>query len=150
MREPIKASAGIYYVIRLPAGWRLASHRFHDGQDVNHQQMWEDQTVPELARAWAPVLGVKAAQLEHDLAILAFAFPRGRIVKSKEDFAVFHGDDLKPSMAVGRKEIEAAFGIKGKCRWRLDDHERCITFEKEEIQRVLQLTEDWPSTEFWD
>jgi len=150
MREPIQACAGIYYLVRFPEAWRVVAHRFREGQDANHQQMWEEEIVPGLARAWAPALRTEVAPLEHDLQILAFAFPRGRIVKGREDFAVFHGNDFQSFMDIGRKEIEAAFGIKGKCRWRLDDHERCITFEKEELRRTLHLCEDWPSIEFWD
>jgi len=142
---PSRPCEGIYYIVREPSGWRLAAWRFAAGQDQEHQAMWETDVAPALARQWANVIGSDARQLERGLKILAFAFPRGRVSKVKDQFVVYHGNDRKPFMHLSKKAVEQAFHIVGRCRWQYDDHERCVGFEKEEIRQVLQLTEDWPA-----
>ena len=141
---------GIYYVVREPTGWRLAVQHSETDNDPQHQAMWEEETAPELASQWATVLPMDAGELEEQLKILVFAFLRGRVTKLKDKFVVYHGNDLQPFMKITRAEIENAFGIAGKCRWALDEHEQCIQFEKDELRGLLQLTEDWPATEFWE
>lgn len=136
---------GIYYIVREPSGWRLAAWRFAVGQDREHQAMWETDLAPALARQWAAVLQTDAHELEHALKILAFSFPRGRVSKVKDQFVVYHGNDRKPFMHLSKKVIEHSFHIVGRCRWKYDEHERCVGFEKEELQCVLGLTEDWPA-----
>lgn len=141
---------GIYYIVREPTGWKLAVQLSEAGNDPQHQTMWEDETAPALASQWAATLQMSAGELEHQLKILVFGFLRGRVTKVKDKFVVYHGDDLQPFMHISKKQIEDAFGIAGKSRWTIDDHERCIEFEKEELRSLLRLTEDWPAVEFWD
>ena len=136
---------GIYYVVREPSGWRLVTQRFAVGEDRQHQTMWEKDIVPAFARQWAAALGADPGELETLLKIMVFAFPRGRVTKVKNKFVVYHGNDLKRFMHVGKRAIEQAFCIVGHSRWQLDDHERCVGFEKEEVQQMLRLTEDWPA-----
>ena len=136
---------GIYYVVREPDGWRLAAQRFAPGEDHQHQTMWENDLAPALARQWAAALRCDAHELEGLLKIMAFAFPRGRVTKVKGKFVVYHGNDLKPFMRVSKRAVEQAFRIVGQCRWKFDDHERCVAFEKEELQQTFRLTEDWPA-----
>ena len=138
-------SEGIYYVVREPSGWRLVVRKFATGEDQQHQAMWEKDIAPALARQWAAALPGDPRELERLLNIMVFAFPRGRITKVKNKFVVYHGNDLKRFMRVSKRAIEQAFCIVGHCRWQLDDHERCVGFEKEEIQQALHLTEDWPA-----
>jgi hypothetical protein len=138
---------GIYYVLREPAGWRLAVHRFACGEDYQHQAMWEKDLAPALARQWAAALPAELHEMESLLRIMVFAFPRGRITKVKDKFVIYHGNDLKPFMRVSKKAVEQAFHIVGQCRWQFDDHERCVGLMKEEIQQALHLSEDWPAAE---
>jgi hypothetical protein len=142
----VTGSEGIYYVVREPSGWRLVVHKFATGEDYQHQTMWENDIVPSLSRQWAAALPVDVRELEGLLKIMVFAFPRGRVTKVKDKFVVYHGNDLKRFMRVSKKAVEQAFRIVGHCRWQLDDHERCVGFEKEEVQQTLRLTEDWPAT----
>ncbi len=143
-------SEGVYYIVREPTGWRLAVQLSAPGEDHQHQAMWENDLAPALAGQWAAALRRDAGELEDILKILVFAFPRGRITKVKQAYVVYHGNDLLPSMDVSKKDIEAAFGIAGKSHWKLDDHEQCVRFEKDELRSVLRLAEDWPATEFWE
>jgi len=107
--------------------------------------MSETDLAPALAHQWAAVLRADARELKRVLKILAFGFPRGRVSKVKDHFVLYHGNDRKPFMHLSKEVIEHSFRIVGRCRWQYDEHERCVGFEKEELQRVLRLTEDWPA-----
>ena len=148
--SPASPREGIYYIVRDPDGWRLAAQWGAPGKDTQHQTMWEEDLAPALADQWASADAGTATELANALKILVFGFPRGRVTKVKDKFVVYHGNDLKPFMRISKADIDAAFGIAGQSRWALDDHERCVQFEKEELRSLLQLTEDWPATEFWE
>jgi hypothetical protein len=136
---------GIYYVVREPSGWRLATYRFVHGEDYSHQAMWEKDIVPGLASQWAAELRGDERELENLLKIMVFAFPRGRVTNVKDKYVIYHGNDLKTCMHVTKKAVEQAFHIVGRCRWQIDDHERCVDFEMAEVRQALCLSEDWPA-----
>ena len=143
-------SEGIYYVVREPAGWQLAVQIFPPGEDHTHQEMWECDLVPVLARQWAEKLHEASSELQSLFKLLTFAFPRGRVTKVNAKYVVYHGNDLQPFMRVTKKAVEEAFGIVGHSRWIFDDHERCMSFAKQEIQQALHLTVNWPAADFGD
>ena len=74
-----------------------------------------------------------------------YAFPRERVTKVGSRMHVYHGADWMPF--VSKAAIEAAFNIKGKAKWFGDGHERCIAYDKDAVQRLLQITDNWDAAE---
>ena len=138
-----KASRGIFYVVRYPAGWELITTRFENGEGADHSEWWETKVVGMVAEKWAARLRLGQNILEDDLKLLVYAFPRGRVSRVGNRFNVLQGRDIEPSMAVTRRMIEDAFGIVGQCSWRFDDHEQCQECDKDTIRRILHIREDW-------
>lgn len=135
---------GIYYVVRYPAGWELLVTRFDQGVDTNnHYDWWETSVAGTVAAEWAKRLRVMPKKLEQELAVLTYAFPRGRISKVGRRFLVLQSGDITPAMSISKDAIEAAFGIAGQCSWQFDEHERCIEADRDEMRRILGIREDW-------
>ncbi len=136
-------SEGIFYVVRLPNAWEPMTLRFEGGADVGHPDFWRHKLVPLLARAWSPLLGLSARELESNLSLCEYGFPRGRVVRQGNTFRVFHGNDLRKFMNITRVSIEGQFGIIGAARWQEDEHEQCLKEDKQAVQALLRLREDW-------
>lgn len=96
-----------------------------------------------VAEKWAKRLRVTPKKLEQELAMLTYAFPRGRISKVGRRFLVLQGGDLTPAMSISKDAIEAAFGIAGRCSWQFDEHEQCIAEDRDEMRRVLGIRGEW-------
>jgi hypothetical protein len=142
---------GIYFVIRFPEAWRLIPFRFDEHEPSGHPDFWEACVAPALAIAWAAKLGQLARQqrLAAELALHYDGFPRGRVtyVDERQQFAVYHGHNLKPSMKVPRAAIEKAFDIAGQAEWEFDEHEQCSPFSAEAIWELLPIRERWKTAE---
>ena len=136
-------SEGIFYVVRYPAGWKLLATRFQQDEDTNHYDWWEASVASTVAAKWAKRLRVTPKELEQELALLAYAFPRGRISKVGRRFLVLQSGDITPPMNIFNAAIEAAFSIAGRCSWQFDEHEQCIAADRDEIRRILRISENW-------
>jgi hypothetical protein len=147
---------GIYFVVRLPAGWRLLTYRFDQGPDEGHAEYWERDVVPMLIEAWWPKLSAAASAagrpiserwLKSELEMHYDGFPRGRVTLSDEGkpYYVLHGANLEDGMKVTRRAIETAFGVTGKVTWVFDEHEQCGDISAEGLRSVLQLKDTWKS-----
>ncbi len=134
---------GIFYVVRLPDGWRLMPLRFKKGEDVGHTDWWEESLGRIVAESWAVVLGADSCKLANELALLPYAFPRGRVTKAGRNFRIHHGSDIIPAMQVSRSMIEETFGVAGKCSWRFDEHERCQEIDRAALCERLRIADTW-------
>jgi len=143
----VKPTEGIYYVVRFPNGWRLMACRFDEEGELGHPSFWRYWGVAALvAKEWQAKLRTASPRLtEDDLELLVYAFPRGRVTKLGTKYVIYHGNDLQPWMKITKRQIEKTFGVTGRCCWQFDEHEQCLTPDKEEMRRLLRLTEDWPS-----
>lgn len=129
--------------MRYLAGWELLATRFEQGADTNHYDWWEASVAGIVAAKWAKRLRVIPKKLEQELAMLTYAFPRGRISKVGRHFLVLQSGDITPAMSISKDAIEAAFGIAGRCSWRFDEHELCIEADRDEMRRILRIPENW-------
>lgn len=146
MLTDVGASEGIYYIVRYPSGWHLAPCRFDEEGEMSHSDFWRLFAVSAMvAQQWQRMLCRDLDDLTEDLRLLLYAFPRGRVTKVGKKFRVYHGTDLQPFMKITRKMVERSFGIAGCCQWTFDEHERCLTEDKEALRELLGIQEDWPS-----
>ena len=147
LKKRAQAEVGVYYVVRYPRGWKLYPLQEGVFGDYRHVEGWRRFMAPELASAWASILGANQNQLEQQLLPLHLAFPRGRIERAAaaREFTVFQADDLLPT-GVSRATVEQAFGLGSeRVNWTIDEHERCRTDQKNAIRQILGITEDWAS-----
>lgn len=153
----LEGSHGIYFVIRLPERWQLVAFPFDAHADGGHPEYWEAFVTKMLVEAWSPKLfkGKDSAQrqraelrLKAELDLHYDGFPRGRVtwIEHDERFAIYHGDNLKPTMKVTRKAVEKAFGLT-RANWEFDDHEQCTSFSAEGLRTTLGIREEWKTTE---
>jgi len=139
-----RPSEGIFYVARFPEGWKPMALRFESGVDVGHPVFWGQKVVPCLARAWSPVLRRSVAELASALDLCEYGFPRGRVVRQGARHLIYHGNNLTPFMKIRRPAIESIFELACAARWEDDEHERCLSKDKDTIRQLLRLHEDWP------
>ena len=152
-----KGSHGIYFVIRLPDRWQLVAFPFDSHADGGHPEFWEAFVTKILVEAWSPKLfrGKDSAQrrrselrLKAELDLYYDGFPRGRVtwIEHDERFAIYHGDNLKPSMKVTSKAVEKAFGLSG-ADWEFDEHEQCTNSSAEALRSLLEIRDEWKTAE---
>lgn len=143
LKESAQPTEGIYYIIRLPKGWELLTHR-HDEfpEEWNHEEVWRADVAPMLARAWTKIVGVPSDKLTKQLEFHYTAFPRGRIGRDGVRWIVRHGNNLAPFMGISRSRVERAFELPN-AQWELDLHEQCLPEDAEAVQRILKLKEQW-------
>jgi len=158
---PSKSSTeGIYFVVRLPKCWRLISFPYGKNPEHDHFCYWETHVTAILSKAWAPQIFPHAGRdrlnyeqrLKSELDLYYDGFPRGRVTwrDDLERFTIFHGNNLKPSMKVSRRNIEMAFGIAGRADWEFDDHEQCTAYSAEAIGRILPVKASWKTVSVED
>jgi hypothetical protein len=142
----MKPTTGIFYVIRYPEGWEVVASRHDEYPDDGHPDFWRRAAVTAmLAQRWHKALDLPSDELSEDLRKYDYGFPRGRIAKVGKQYCVYYGKDIQPYMKISRKMVERLFNIEGKARWVFDEHEQCLKSDKEEVQRLLRIKEDWPS-----
>jgi len=140
-------STGVYYLILLPTGWRLAVHRDVDsGNPLSHAEFWAGDVTDLFGRLWSRVLSSR--RLEAHLGTLSerfHCFPRGRVSKDedRDGYTIFHGHDEKSTSVGTWRAIESIFGIVGMARWVEDDQERCFHDDREAVKSLLQEGVKW-------
>jgi len=146
MKSPLKPSAGAWYWLRFPDGWRPFSVRLDEVADeeaTGHYVIWQ-QAAAELAKAWAPVMKRAYQELFSELSDCHYGFPRGRVVIRHNGMEnVYWGEE---KIVADRRAIEARFGLT-QATWRFDEHERVILPEKQQVRQVLGLSEDWSAVD---
>lgn len=131
-------------MLLLPTGWECVTLRFTTGADLGHTDWFEQILAPEvLAPIWSKKLGVSEKKLAAEIALLTYAFPRGRVTKVGRKFRIHHGEDLTDAMKASRAMIEKTFGVTGKCTWLFDEHERCIRSDQAAMCELLRVSPSW-------
>ncbi len=167
--EAIPPQPGCYYIVRLPQEWALLYFGENRFGEHGHSHFWENQIAEWLWGKWTDIIGrhrsddpcgesgprrrgVPAALMN------PYAFPRGRIVRTKGNgrggrFLLLHGRDawdqdgsaIKP-FGLSRQVALSYFGLTdGTCRSEYDEHERVIKEERDEIRTLLKIEETWRS-----
>jgi hypothetical protein len=144
--EAVQASAGIYYVAPMDRGWQVLAYRYADvDEEIDHSKFWERHVCRNLAGQWAVKVAHPWNRLRKYLEEHPYGLPRGRVVCHGTKHEVFHGSDLPKGSGVTRGQIEGIFGIAGKAKWVVDDHEHCLLADKVAVQEILSLDDDWPA-----
>ena len=67
MAHKLQESAGkegVYYVVRLPARWRLYAFAWEDFGDLWHGDVWRRYVADDLAEAWKSIANATSEQLK--------------------------------------------------------------------------------------
>lgn len=127
---------GLWYVVRFPKAWRLLAVYVPSASDFGHEWYWESYVAPQLGSEWRlPVRDVRS------LSVCVYGFPRGRVVRARHGYVVYHGGDFEAF--VSRSEIMQVFNLSSRTGFRLDRHEQCLYLDKEAVRTILRAKEDW-------
>jgi hypothetical protein len=140
------AAEGIYYCTLDPGGWDVFAYRFDDFPEADHSVIWTGYVAPVLAARWARPLRLSPQVLETRLAPLVYAFPRGRVARpviGSGRFVVYYGQDLPPGIT--RSKVNNLFGLPVQVKWEPDDHEHCLTADRDAACRLLKVEAAWPA-----
>ena len=112
-------------------------HRFSGrGDEIDHSQYWETTVAPLLADEWK----LSNSQAS-ELSLLVYGFPRGRVVRVRNSYIFFNGEDYSQFATI--KQIANAFSLNSGFAFKFDDHERCQLEDKQALRALLNLQEDW-------
>ena len=138
-------STGIYYLILLPIGWRLAVYRDGDsGKPLSHAEFWAEDVCDLFGRLWSRALNSRRLEAHSKtLADHCHCFPCGRITKDADSYTIFHGHDEESTSEGTWRDVESIFGIVGMARWVQDDQERCLYHDREAVRSLLQQGVKW-------
>jgi hypothetical protein len=138
-------STGLYYLILLPTGWRLAVYRDIDsGKPSLHEEFWAEDVCDLFGQLWSRALNSRRLE-SHSKVLTAHphCFPRGRISKDKDGYSIFCGHDEKSTPEGTRRQIELIFGVVGMATWIEHDQERCLQDDREAARTLLQKGVTW-------
>jgi hypothetical protein len=151
-REP---SEGVFFIVRLPTGWQLCTCRQDEYGPMGLPDFWVE-TLGATLNLWLAYfqeqgpdeLEARHRALEKNIGLLVAgydAFPRGEIKRGvgKRRFIVRHGGDLTRAMHVPRREIEEAFGIRGKANWVVEPLHRAMPESAARVRELLPIAERW-------
>ncbi len=143
--EDLGSSAGLYYVVYIPNSWEVYSVREDDFGELDHQEMWERFVSEYVIGTWKKVKKLTSTQID-EIKNAPYGFPRGRVVSIKPNsYVVYHGNDT--DKLIPKYKIERTFSVENKAKWEVDLHEKCTTFDKNIIKKVLGIKQDWKSVE---
>ena len=134
----MKPQTGLWYALPGPKGFRILARRIPNREDYAHPRLWAEEAVPLLTKSLG--LGSAAAR---ELDEAPYGCPRGRVVSPQEHtmpghrghwVVLYGGDEELPPSA--RPALLKAFGLAGKVRWVLDDHERMLPEDREVVLRL--------------
>lgn len=132
---------GVYYWLPKPAAnasnrftWDLATFYAGDyGNGVLHYNVWPE--ALELLAIWWKK---NPAVLKSVLREAYGSVPRGRVVRMKNGFGLAHGGDT-PGGQLGLRAVVRAFNLQNvNLRPYVDEHERPIMGDPEQLVSVLQ------------
>jgi hypothetical protein len=148
-------SEGVFFVVRLPSGWQLCTCRHDEYGPMGLPDFWVE-TLDPFLNIWLAYFEEHARKefdsrhtaLESALGQLVAgydAFPRGEVRRGigKKRFLIRHGGDLTRHMHVPRREVEEAFGIRGRANWVIDSTHASSAESAGRLRSVLPITEKW-------
>lgn len=124
-------------------GWELFAYRFNEFPRDEHAAVWEHHLAPLIAWSWRSRAETALPLWEARLAEYSHAFPRGRIVRRGSIFLVCWGGEPLGPFCVSKAQIERAFGIVGKARWKIDERESCQADDARAVTALLKITPFW-------
>jgi len=140
--------AGLFFVVRLPSGWKCVAFRSDEfSGNPGHVDLWIGRhgLAACVAKQWETFLGRNTRFIFDELEQCCYGFPRGRVVENRKQYRIFHGEDFTRRMRISRSRVEHMFGISMPCKWRFDEHERCLRSDSAAVRLLLNLNETWPT-----
>jgi hypothetical protein len=148
-------SEGVFFVIRLPDSWQLCTCRHDEYGPLGLPDFWVEALGPML-NLWLAHFAehtpneaeTRHQNLEKALGQIVSnfdAFPRGEVTRGpgRKRYTVKHGGGLQRAMHVPRREIEEAFGIRGRATWVEDDRLKVRREGARRLRELFQLDECW-------
>jgi hypothetical protein len=152
---PAEPSEGVFFIVRLPHGWQLCTFRHDEYGPMGLPDYWIE-TLSPLLSIWLEhfsKLGDEEFRRHHETLERAVgqlvagydAFPRGEIKRGvgKKRFIVRHGGELTRAMHVPRREVEDAFGIRGRASWVVEPLHSSVRESAEVVRKLLPIDEHW-------
>ena len=151
----VEPSEGVFYIVRLPFGWQLCTFRHDEYGPIGLPDCWVQVLEPflniwinKLEEGGANNFAERHAALEGELGMLVAgydAFPRGEVRRGadRKHFEVHHGGEMTRSMHITKKEIEEAFGIRGKANWTEDTTYISDHKSAQRLRALLPIRETW-------
>lgn len=148
-------SEGVFYIVRLPNGWQLCTFRHDEYGPIGLPDCWVQVLEPflniwmnALEEEGPKVFAERHAALENDLGMLVAgydAFPRGEVRRGKDrnHFVIHHGGELSRGMHITKKEIEEAFGVRGKASWEEDTNYISDHKSAQRVRGLLPIGDVW-------
>lgn len=153
--SPADPSEGVFYVVRLPDGWQLCTFRHDEYGTIGLPDCWVQVLEPFLeiwlnrfSQEGMETYETRHAALETALGSLVAGydgFPRGEVRRGpgRKKYVIHHGGELSRTMRVSRKEIEDAFGIRGRTTWIEDPSHLSDRQSAERLRTLLPIGEKW-------
>jgi hypothetical protein len=148
-------SEGVFYIVRLPDGWQLCTFRHDEYGPIGLPDCWVQVLEPFL-NIWlstfenhgAAEYSARHTALEAALGLLVAgydAFPRGEVRRGvdRKRYIIRHGGELARVMHVPRREIEEAFGIRGRATWVEDASHVSDHRNAKRLRTLLPIAEAW-------
>jgi hypothetical protein len=148
-------SEGVFFVLRLPKGWQLCTCRHDEYGPLGLPDFWVE-SLGSFLNIWLAHFSEtdrehaakRHAALERALGLIVAgydAFPRGEVKRSadRKRYIVRHGGELARRMKISRKEIEEAFGIRGRASWAADPQLKSTAESAQRLRGLLGITEAW-------
>ena len=140
-----KGIEGIWFLVLLPGGWELITFplddpRWPDGP--THPDCWPV-VANEVAEAWSAKRGIAPAVLRERIGDCPYAFPRGRVSRNWEGRLTSYFGEESPVDSTVREKIRKYFAGSETLHWKLDSHEHCLAFERDEVCGALGIAPGW-------
>jgi hypothetical protein len=148
-------SEGVFFVLRLPKGWQLCTCRHDEYGPLGLPDFWVE-ALSSFLNIWIAHFmegdrknAVKRhAALERALGLIVAgydAFPRGEVKRSEDrrHYMIRYGGDLTRKLKVSRREIEEAFGIRGRAKWIADKRMAPAKESAQRLRGLLTIEETW-------
>lgn len=126
-------SEGIWYIAKDTDGWTLFTFPFRKDSEVeDHSAFWE--------HILAPYLAIKynlSKNMEKELALHSYGFPRGRVTRIGKRHIVYHGNDWAPFPP--KAKVATVFNLPGRIQWKYDEHETRLASDISVTYDILNI-----------
>lgn len=129
---------GAYYWVPIPPlrslTWRVMTcHDLGYDEDTGHPKVWVS-VIPHLATIW----GRDPRAMKRRLARHCYGLPRGRVIRIKRVYFLYHGSDSPIPAPDWTKMVADAFGLQGRrIKPLFDEHEQRLPGDIRALARVL-------------
>lgn len=148
-------SEGVFFVLRLPKGWQLCTCRHDEYGPLGLPDFWVE-ALGAYLNIWLNHFlekdredaGKRHAAIERALGLIVAgydAFPRGEVKRSsdRKRYIVRHGGELASNMKISRKEVEEAFGVRGRTSWVADQRLKSVKESARRLRGLLGIRQTW-------